>query len=66
MELERIRAQQRGELKEPGEATVVGGGRVYPIRRERDEQEGRKGPSPRRLYGIVQGFNEAIKNWKGT
>jgi cytochrome b subunit of formate dehydrogenase len=66
MELERIKAQQKGELKEFTEATAAGGGRVYAIRREQAEREGGKGPSPRRFYEIVQGFNETIKNWKGT
>jgi hypothetical protein len=66
MELEKIKAQQKGELKEFTEAAAVGGGRVYAIRREHVEQEGGKGRSPRRLYGIIQGFNETIKNWKGT
>jgi hypothetical protein len=66
MELEKIKAQQKGEMKEFTEAAAVGGGRVYTIRREPVEREGRKGRSPRRLYGIVQGFNETIKNWRGT
>jgi hypothetical protein len=66
MELEKIRAQQGVELKEFGEAGAAGGGRVYPSRREREEQEGKKAPTPRRFYGIVQGFNETMKNWKGT
>jgi cytochrome b subunit of formate dehydrogenase len=66
LELEKIKAQQKGELKEFEEATDVRGGRVYTIRREAIEKEGEKSPSLRRLYGIVQGFNETIKNWKGT
>jgi cytochrome b subunit of formate dehydrogenase len=66
MELEKIKAQQKGELKEFAEAAAVGGGRVYAIHREKIEKGGEKGPSIRRLYGIVQGFNETIKNWKGT
>jgi len=53
-------------LKEFTEATAVGGGRVYAIRREKAEKEEEKVPSVRRFYGIVQGFNETIKNWKGT
>src|SRR4030066_528643 len=32
LELEKIKADQRGELKEFGEAAAVGGGRVYPLR----------------------------------
>jgi len=61
LELERITAQQKGELKE---FEKPGGGRVYGIHRE--EKEGEKGPFIRRFYGIVQSFNETIKNWKGT
>jgi cytochrome b subunit of formate dehydrogenase len=66
LELEKIKSQQRGELSEFPEAAAVGGGRVYTIRRERVEKEGEKASSIRRFYGIVQGFNETIKNWKGT
>jgi hypothetical protein len=66
MELEKIKAQQGGELKEFGEAAAVGGGRVYALRRESAEQGEGKAPSPSRFYRIVQGFNETIKNWKGT
>ncbi len=66
MELEKIRALQGGELKEFDEAAAVGGGRVYAVRRERAEPRGENVKSPRRFYGIVQGFNETIKNWKGT
>jgi hypothetical protein len=66
LELEKIKAQQGGELKEFGEAAAVGGGRVYAIHREKEEKLGEKSSSIRRFYGIVQGFNETIKNWKGT
>jgi cytochrome b subunit of formate dehydrogenase len=66
LELEKIKARERGELREFGEAAAVGGGRVYATRREKVEKEREKGPSIRRFYGIVQGFNENIKNWKGT
>jgi cytochrome b subunit of formate dehydrogenase len=62
MELEKIKAQQKGEMKEFPEAAALGGGRVYPGHQE----EGEKGPSIRRFYGIVKSFNETIKNWKGT
>jgi hypothetical protein len=69
LELEKVKAQQKGELKEFKEATDVRGGRTYAIRREAIEREGEgekeKSPSLSRLYGIVQGFNETIKNWKG-
>ena len=63
LELEKIKAQQRGEFQEFPEAAAQGGG--YATRREGEGGEG-KNPSARRFYGIVQGFNEMIKNWKGT
>jgi len=66
MELEKIKAQQKGEMQEFAEAAAVGGGRVYAVRREPVAQEGRKSPTPRGIYKIVKGFNETIKNWKGT
>jgi hypothetical protein len=66
LELEKIKARQKGELKEFAEAAAVGGGRVYTTHREKVEEEGEKGSSIRRFYGIIQGFNETIKNWKGT
>ncbi len=66
LELEKIKARQRGELKEFPEAAALGGGRVYAIRREKVEGEEGRRPSVRSVYGIVQGFNEMIKNWKGT
>ena len=66
MELVKIKAQERGELKEFAQAAAVGGGRVYAIRREKVEREVAKGSPFRRFYGMVQGFNETIKNWKGT
>ena len=65
LELEKIKAQRRGELKEFPEAAGLGGGVVSAARREVEGGEG-KGPSVRRFYQIVQGFNEMIKNWKGT
>ena len=64
-ELEKIKAQQRGELKEYPEATTLGGGGVSATRWGVEGEEG-KSPSARRFYGIVQSFNEMIKNWKGT
>ncbi|MEW6374461.1 MAG: cytochrome b/b6 domain-containing protein [Thermodesulfobacteriota bacterium] len=66
LELERIRAEQKWEMKEFAEAAAMGGGRVYAIRREKVEKEGKKPSSLRRFYGTVQDFNETIKNWKGT
>ncbi len=66
MELEKIKARERGELREFSEAVAVRGARIYATRREKVEKEREKGPSICRFYGIVQGFNENIKNWKGT
>ena len=60
LELERIKAGEK-ELKEFGEAAAVGGGRVYPLHRERREKSFSLG----QLYGTVQNLNETIKNWKG-
>jgi cytochrome b subunit of formate dehydrogenase len=66
MELERIKAQRKGEMKEYTATAAVRGGRVYVLRRGTAEQGGRKILSPRRFYRSVHGFNESIKNWKGT
>jgi cytochrome b subunit of formate dehydrogenase len=66
LELERLKAGEKGKLVEFGEAAAVGGGRVYTIPREKVEKEGEKGSPIRRLYGIVQSFNETIKNWRGV
>jgi len=61
LELEKLKAEEKGKLMEFGEAAAVRGGRVYPLRREK----GDKGFSVKRLYGTVQDLNETIKNWKG-
>jgi cytochrome b subunit of formate dehydrogenase len=61
LELEKIKAEDKGKLVEFGEAAAVGGGRVYPLHREREE----KGISIGRLFGTVKDFNDKIKNWKG-
>ena len=66
MELEKIKAREKGELKEFGEAAGVGGGRVYATRREKVEKEKGEPLSVSGFYGIVQRFNETIKNWRGT
>lgn len=66
LELEKIKAGEKGKLVEFGEAAAVGGGRVYSTPREKLEKEGEKGSPIRRLYGIVQSFNETIKNWRGV
>jgi cytochrome b subunit of formate dehydrogenase len=60
LELERIKAGERGELKEFGEAAAVGGGRVYPL-----PEKGEKTFSLRRLVGTVKDLNETMKDWKG-
>ncbi len=65
LELEKIKAQLKGELKEFGEAAAAGGGRVHSIRREAIVKDGERNLSLRHFFGIVQGFNENIKNWKG-
>ncbi len=61
LELEKIKASEKGKLVEFGEAAAVGGGRVYPLQRDSKE----KVSSLRRFYGVVQDLNETIKNWKG-
>jgi len=61
LELERIKAEEKGKLVEFGEAAAVGGGRVVPLR-----QEGEGNPfSIRRLFNSIKDLNETIKNWKG-
>jgi cytochrome b subunit of formate dehydrogenase len=61
IELERVKAEEKGKLVEFGEAVAVGGGRVIPLHRE-----GKEGTSSlRRLFDTVKGLNETIKNWKG-
>lgn len=65
LELEKVEAADKGRLKEFGETTAVGGGRVYPACQESDAKE--KGPSLRRgLYGTIEDFNKKMKDWKGT
>jgi cytochrome b subunit of formate dehydrogenase len=61
LELEKIKARERGEPKEFGEAAVAGGGRVYPLPEGKE-----KGFSLRRLVGTVKDLNETMKDWKGT
>ncbi|HUL32002.1 MAG TPA: cytochrome b/b6 domain-containing protein [Thermodesulfobacteriota bacterium] len=66
LELEKIKAQEKRELRGFAEAAAVGGGRIYPIRREEVAGEREKSANARRFYEIVQSLNETIKNWKGT
>jgi cytochrome b subunit of formate dehydrogenase len=61
LELEKIRAEEKGKLVEFGEAASVGGGRVIPLHPGEE-----KSRSPlRRLFNTVKDFNDTIKNWKG-
>ena len=60
LELEKIKSEQIRELKDFGAATAAGGGRVYPLHRERKDKL-----SIKSVYGMVQGLNESIKNWRG-
>jgi len=60
LELEKIKAEQERELKDFDETRNSGGGRVYPMHREKREPL-----SVKRVYGAIQDMNESIKNWKG-
>ena len=63
LELERIKAEEKGKLVEFREAAAVGGGgRVTPLRHSGEEK---KSFSVGRLFTRVKDFNETIKNWKG-
>jgi cytochrome b subunit of formate dehydrogenase len=61
LELERIKAKEKGELREFGEAATVGGGRVYPLPAGKE-----MGFSLRRLFGAIKDLNKTMKDWKGT
>ena len=61
LELERLKAEQRGKMVEFGEGAAAGGGRVYPHSTERGE----KVSSIRRLYDTIEDLNREIKDWKG-
>jgi cytochrome b subunit of formate dehydrogenase len=62
LELERIKAEEKGKLVEFREAAAVGGGRVIPPRHTGEEK---RNFSVRRLFTTIKGFNETIKNWRG-
>jgi len=62
LELERIKAEEKGKLVEFGEAAAVGGGRVIPLPHTDEEK---KGSSLRQLFNTVKNFNETIRNWRG-
>lgn len=65
LELERIRAQQKGELRKFGEVAQWGG-QAYAIHREEGDKKIDKGLSFRSFYHIIHELNENIKNWKGA
>lgn len=66
LELEKIKAQERGEVLGLGEAAAMRGARVYAIPREKTREEKKKPVPTGGFFGAVQRFNEAMKNWKGT
>ena len=59
--LEKIKAEEKAELTDFGEAATIGGGRIIPFHKEGEE----KPSSLRHFYGVVKGLNEAMKDWKG-
>lgn len=61
IELEKLKAESKGNLTGFDEAAAAGGGRVYPFH---PAQEGTVS-SIRRLYGTVLDLNREIKDWKG-
>jgi len=62
LELEMIKAEEKGRLVEFGEAAAVGGGRVITLPHTDEEK---KGSSLRQLFNTVKNFNETIRNWRG-
>lgn len=65
LELERIKAQQKGELSGLGE-TAVWGVQPYAIHRREVDKKMERGLSFSHFYQIIQELNENIKNWKGA
>ena len=65
-ELEKIKARERGELRESPETVVMVDRKAYALQHQRIKKEGWEPLSIRGFYGIVQRFNETIKSWKGT
>ena len=61
LELEKLKAEEKGRPVAYAEAGVIGGGRVSPIHPVEEPTEF----SIRRLYGIVKKLNETIKDWRG-
>ncbi len=62
LELEKIKAWQKEEMKEFGKAAAVGGGRIFPFPLERRG----KSFSLRQFYGTVKDLNDTMKDWKGA
>jgi hypothetical protein len=61
MELEKLKAESKGNLTGFNEAAAAGGGRIYPAH----PAEGEKTSPILRLYGTIQDLNRGIKDWKG-
>jgi cytochrome b subunit of formate dehydrogenase len=61
LELERLKKEERGELVGVKAAAAMGGGRVYPLRREGERKVSPIG----KLYGSFLDFKRGIKDWKG-
>jgi len=59
LELEKIKAGENGRLVDFPRAAASGGGRVYPLHREKESF------SVKRLFGTVRDMNESIKKWQG-
>jgi len=66
LELEKIKAREKLELKGFAEAAAVGGGRVYAIRQEEAEKIEKQPLSVRKVFGSFKDFKKTIKDWKGT
>jgi cytochrome b subunit of formate dehydrogenase len=62
LELERIKAEEKRKLAEPGEVAAVRGGKVVPRLQFHKEK---KDFSLRRLFTTIKDHNETIKNWRG-
>jgi cytochrome b subunit of formate dehydrogenase len=61
LELERIKATQKGERVEFDEAASTGGGKIDSSSQGRDQTS-----SLHHLYDTVRDLNEAIKKWRGN
>ncbi len=62
LELEKLKAQEKGEWKEFKEREAVGKVKVLHFPQPRQEREF----SIRGIYKSVRDFNESMKNWKGN